>query len=289
MSTVNSPAPAPSPESTAALTPAAIAVAAENAMAARPVREPWRIAMLAILGGAWIALGFVFYITSQTGGADVPFGLLKVVGGVTFSVGLLLVVVTGAELFTSSSMSIIAKVAGRVTWAQFVKHWVIVWVFNFIGALFVVALVYYGDIYNNAKGGWGKVVLDGAATKLHHDLMQTIVLGIFANLAVCLAVWMAFAGKTLADKAVAVVGPVALFVATGMEHSIANMFFLPLAVVLKTCGSDAFLKGLDMAKYADITWGNVLFHNILPVTLGNIIGGGLIAGLYQWFANKPKA
>ena len=258
-------------------------------MAARPAREPWRIAMLAVLGGAWIALGFVFYITSQVGGQNVPFGLLKVVGGIVFSVGLLLVVVTGAELFTSSSMTIISKVAGHTSWAQFIRHWVLVWVFNFIGALAVVALVYYGDIYNNSKGGWGKVVLEGAAGKLHHTLSQTIVLGIFANLAVCLAIWMAFAGKTLADKAIAVVGPVALFVATGMEHSIANMFFLPMAVVLKNFGSDSFLQGLDMAKYADITWSNVLFHNILPVTLGNIIGGGLIAGLYQWYANRPKA
>lgn len=277
------------PASAVALTPAEIAVTAENALSARPVREPWRIAMLAILGGAWIGLGFVFYITSQTGGADVPFGLLKVVGGVVFSVGLLLVVVTGAELFTSTSMTIISLLAHRVTAAQFIKHWVIVWVFNFIGALGVAAMVYYGDVYNNAKGAWGKVVLDGAATKLHHDIPQTIVLAIFANLAVCLAVWMAFAAKTVTDKAIACVGPVALFVSTGLEHSIANMFFLPLAVILKNGGSEKFLAGLDMAKYADITWGNVLMHNILPVTFGNIIGGGLIAGVYQWYANKPKA
>lgn len=275
----------PAAPSTLILTPTAIAQAAEDAMAARPVREPWRIAMLAVLGGAWIALGFVFAVTAQTGGSSVPWGVLKVLSGLVFSVGLLLVIVTGAELFTSSSMTIIAKAANRITWAGFARHWAIVWLFNFVGALGVVALCYYGDVQHNAKGGWGKVVLDTAQAKLHHTWMQSLVLGIFANLAVCLAVWMAFGGKTLTDKAIAVVGPVALFVATGLEHSIANMFILPYAAILKSAGG----LGLDMKAYADVTWTNVFVHNLLPVTIGNIIGGGLIAGLYQWYANRSAA
>lgn len=282
-------APAVAPAaSTAILTPDAIATAAEAAMAKRPVREPWRIAMLAVLGGAWIALGFVFYITTQTGASTMPWGISRTIGGVAFSVGLLLVIVTGAELFTSSTMTIIAKAAGRITWPQFALHWVIVWVFNFVGALLVAALCYFGGLQHNGKSGWGKVVLDGAAAKLHHSWGEAFVLGIFANLAVCLAVWMAFAGKTLVDKAFAVVGPVALFVATGLEHSIANMFFLPLAMIFKDHGGAKFLEDLDMSAYSDLTWTHVFVDNLVPVTLGNIIGGGLIAGLYQWYANRPK-
>ena len=280
-------ASAPPPADAAMLTPAKIAQAAEAAMAARPVREPWRIAMLAVLGGAWIALGFVFFITSQTGAPGMPWGMARTIGGIVFAVGLLLVVVTGAELFTSSTMTVIARAAGRITWPQFALHWVIVWVGNLVGALLVVALCVFGDLQNNGKGGWGKVVLDGAQAKMHHTWMQSFVLAIFANLAVCLAVWMAFGAKTLTDKAIAVVGPVALFVATGLEHSVANMFFLPLAVILKHHGGAKFLSGIDPAKYPDVDWTHVFVGNLLPVTIGNIIGGGLIAGLYQWYANRP--
>lgn len=276
------------PDSSNVLTPDKIALAAEAAMAKRPVREPSRIAMLAVLGGAWIALGFVFFITTQTGASGMPWGMARLVGGVVFSVGLLLVIITGAELFTSSTMTIIAKAAGRITWGQFGLHWLIVYVFNLVGALLVVAMCFFGDLQDNGKGGWGNVVLDGALSKVHHTWMQTFVLGIFANLAVCLAVWMAFGGKTLTDKAIAVVGPVALFVATGLEHSIANMFLLPMGVILKNHGGATFLTTIDISKYGDLTWGNIIWHNLVPVTLGNIVGGGLIAGLYQWYANKPK-
>ncbi|GAB3625107.1 formate transporter FocA [Mariniluteicoccus endophyticus] len=268
-----------SPPSTVAPAPDALASYAEDQLAVRPSREPWFIAALSPLGGAWIALGFVFYVTSQTGASAMPYGMAKVVGGVVFSVGLLLVVITGAELFTSTTMTVVAKAAGRVSWTRFFEHWAIVWLGNFVGALVVVALSFFGDLQHNASGAWGKVVVDAAATKLHHTWFNAFVLGIFANLAVCLGVWLAWAGKTVVDKALAVVGPVALFVSTGMEHSVANMFLLPYAVILR----DFSALGLDMAKYADLTWPNVFLHNLLPVTLGNIIGGGFMCGLYQWW------
>ncbi len=128
------------------------------------------------------------------------------------------------------------------------------------------------------------MVLDTANTKLHHGFAEAFVLGILCNLMVCLAVWAAYSGRTTTDKVVAVTMPIALFVATGFEHSVANMFMLPLAILIKdTAGSDYWsTAGLDPAAYADITWAHFLVGNLLPVTLGNIVGGGVMIGILYW-------
>lgn len=262
------------------LTPACIAEAAEEAMVGKAGNQPWRMFLLALMGGGWIALGFVFYVTSQVGASGLPWGLTRLIGGTVFSVGLLLVVVTGAELFTSTTMTLIAKAAGRLTWGKLLRHWAIVYMGNFLGALAIMALCWFGGLPHHAKGAWGRVVLDSASAKLSHSWGEAFTLGVFCNLCVCAAVWMSYAGRSVVDKAIAVVGPVALFVATGMEHSVANMFLIPLGISVRTIDAGGGYDGL--------TWVGFLWRNLLPVTLGNIVGGGVMVGLMGWFVQRRR-
>jgi formate transporter len=195
-----------------------------------------------------------------------------------------LVVLTGAELFTSSTLTLTARASGRITWGQLLRNWVVVYAANFLGALTMVALVFLGGTWRSAKGGWGAVVLNTSMLKLHHDFLEAFVLGILCNLMVCLAIWAAYSGRTTADKILAVSMPIALFVASGFEHSVANMFMVPLGILIKDgAGADFWsMTGLDPASYADLTWSTFLVHNLLPVTLGNIVGGGVMIGVLYW-------
>ena len=212
----------------------------------------------------------MFFITSQVGSADLPWGVAKVLGGVVFATGLALVVLTGAELFTSSTLTLTARASGRITWGQLLTNWVIVYIANFLGALTMVTLIYLGGTWHMANGGWGAVVLETSLRKVHHSFLQAFMLGILCNLMVCLAVWAAYSGRTTTDKILAVTIPIALFVATGFEHSVANMFMVPLALLIKdTAGADFWSgAGLAEADFADLTWASFFLDNLLPVTLG---------------------
>lgn len=266
------------------LTPAQMAQAAEDAAFGKATSSPLKSFLLGLTAGGYIALGFVFYVTSQVGAADLPYGVAKVIGGVVFATGLALVVLTGAELFTSSTLTLTARASGRITWWQLLRNWAVVYVANFLGALTIAALVFLGGVWRQADGGWGAVVLATANTKLHHGFGEAFVLGILCNLMVCLAVWAAYSGRTTVDKVAAVTMPIALFVASGFEHSVANMFMIPLAIMIKGGAGPEFWSGagLDPATFADIGWGSFLVDNLLPVTLGNIVGGGLMIGVLYW-------
>lgn len=273
-----------STQSTSILTPAQMARAAEDAAVAKATGKPLKSFLLGLTAGGYIALGFVFFVTSQVGAADMPWGVAKVLGGIVFSTGLALVVLTGAELFTSSTLTLTARASGRITWVQLIVNWVVVYLANFLGALTMVALVFLGGTWHNAKGGWGAVVLNTAATKLDHGFLEAFVLGILCNLMVCLAVWAAYSGRTTTDKILAVTMPIALFVASGFEHSVANMFMIPLAILIKgQAGADFWSQtGLDQAAFGDLTWAHFFLDNLLPVTLGNIVGGGVMIGVLYW-------
>lgn len=235
--------------------------------------KPLNTFLLAIAAGAYIGLGFIFFTTVQMGADKLPLGVAKLMGGLVFSVGLILVVITGADLFTSTTMSLIAKASGRLTWAKLLKHWAIVYVGNFVGSLLVVALAYFGNLQAGGKGAFGQVIVNTATAKVSHTPIESFVLGIGCNLLVCLAVWLTFAGKTVADKILAIVGPISAFVAAGFEHSVANMFMIPYGLILGYGGQ--------------LTFSNFLLVNLLPVTLGNILGGGVFVGLFYWIINRP--
>ncbi|MBJ2063924.1 formate transporter FocA [Serratia odorifera] len=266
------------------LLPAATAKVAEDAGVYKATKQPLKTFYLAITAGVFISIAFVFYITATTGTAAVPFGLAKLVGGICFSLGLMLVVVCGADLFTSTVLTVIAKASGRITWRQLATNWLNVYIGNLIGALFFVALMWCSGEYMTANGLWGLNVLQTADHKLHHTFVEAVSLGILANLMVCLAVWMSYSGRSLMDKMFAMVLPVAMFVASGFEHSIANMFMIPMGIVIKHLATPEFWQtvGATPEQFAHLTVSNFIIDNLIPVTLGNIIGGGLLVGLTYW-------
>ncbi len=271
-------------ESWGMFTPPQMAQAAEDAAYAKATSKPLKSFLLGLTGGAYIALGFVFYTTTQVGADAMPWGVAKLIGGIVFSTGLALVVLTGAELFTSSTLTLTARASGRITWRQLLLNWTVVYGANFLGALTIVGLIFVGGTWHSADGGWGAVVLNTSNAKLHHTFGEAFTLGILCNLMVCLAVWAAYSGRTTTDKILAVTLPIALFVSAGFEHSIANMFMVPLGILIKNNADPAFWAstGLNPADYADLTIPTLVVHNLLPVTLGNIVGGGVMIGIFYW-------
>ena len=266
------------------LLPAAMAKVAEDAGVYKATKHPLKTFYLAITAGVFISIAFTFYITVTTGTAAVPFGLAKLVGGICFSLGLMLVVVCGADLFTSTVLIVVAKASGRVTWRQLGLNWLNVYFGNLIGALFFVALMWFAGEYMVANGAWGLNVLKTADHKVHHTFIEAVCLGILANLMVCLAVWMSYSGRSLIDKMFAMVLPVAMFVASGFEHSIANMFMIPLGIVIKNFATPEFWQAVGAApeQFSSLTVSNFITANLIPGTIGNILGGGLLVGLTYW-------
>nr|NLD40149.1 formate transporter [Actinomycetales bacterium] len=209
--------------------PAGIAAVTSDAMVGKALKGRFEMFLLALTGGAFIGLGFIFFTTSQMAASTVDwYGLTRVVGGLVFSVGLILVVLTGADLFTSTTMTVIPLMQKRITVAQWLGHWGIVYVGNVIGAVLLALIVYFSGTHMNGGGGWGLVAVTTATTKVSNTWVEAFFLGVLANLAVCLAIWTANAGRHLVDKAVAIAGPIALFVASSFEHSVANMFMIPM-------------------------------------------------------------
>lgn len=264
--------------------PAAMAKVAEDAGVYKATKQPQKTFFLAITAGVFISIAFVFYITATTGTASVPFGLAKLVGGICFSLGLMLVVVCGADLFTSTVLIVIAKASGRITWRQLACNWANVYIGNLIGALLFVGLIWLAGQHMAANGLWGLNVLQTANHKLEHTFVEAVALGTLANLMVCLAVWMSYSGRTLTDKCLVMVLPVAMFVASGFEHSIANMFMIPMGIVVKNFATPEFWLSIGAApeQFAHLTVSNFIIDNLIPVTIGNIIGGGLLVGLTYW-------
>ncbi len=239
---------------------------------------------LAITAGMFISLAFVFYITVTTGLDGVAWGIKKLIGGLAFSMGLLLVVVVGGELFTSSTLTLIAKASRRITTGRMLKNWSVVYFGNFVGATFTVILIFIAGLYMSNNGQWGLNALLTAQHKLHHTFTQAIALGMLCNIMVCLAIWMAFGARTITDKMFAVLLPVAMFVASGFEHSIANMFMIPTGIIIQHFAPLEFWQaiGHTPADFADLTIGSFVVNNLIPVTIGNIIGGGVVVGLMHW-------
>lgn len=267
----------------AALSPAAMAQVAENAAIYKVSKRPIITFCSAILAGIFISIAFVFYITATTGTADVPFGIAKFLGGVCFSLGLMLVVACGTDLFTSTILTCIPKATNHITWGQMFSNWTNVYFGNLVGALLFVLIIFLAGQITAANGLWGLNVLKTADHKLHHTFVEAVMLGILANLMVCLAVWMSYAGRSLIDKMFVMILPVAMFVASGFEHSIANMFMIPMGIVIKNFASPEFwhMIGATPEQFSSLTVSNFVFDNLIPVTIGNIIGG-LMVGMPYW-------
>jgi formate/nitrite transporter len=237
---------------------------------------------LAVLAGAFIAMGAIFATTVTAGSAHMPYGVARLLAGVTFSLGLILVVVAGAELFTGNNLIVMAWASRRVSTARLLRNWALVYAGNFAGAIATAGILYAGRQYAFGKGAVGEQALAIAAGKTSLGFVQAIALAAFCNALVCLAVWLAYGARTTADKILAIIPPIAAFVASGFEHSVANMFFIPMGLFLKA--NHAFVAGHQApANLANLTWARFFWANLLPVTIGNVLGGSVMVGLVYWF------
>jgi len=266
-----------------ALLPPEMAKRAEEIGARKATMAPLSLLALAVLAGAFIALGGVFATTAVAGTTGAPWGPVRVLAGVGFSLGLILVLVGGAELFTGNTLIVMAWASGRVRSAALVENWSIVFAGNFLGAVATALVVYVAGIHRFGGGAWGVAALSTASAKLDLGFAQAVALGLLCNALVCLAVWLTFSARTMADRVLAIVPPISAFVPAGFEHSIANMYFVPLGLFIAMF-DPAFAAGHGVASQAaTLTWVGFVTRNLVPVTIGNILGGSLLVGAVYWF------
>jgi formate transporter len=278
----------PPPGAVDAPLPPAIAARASDLGVSKAGQDASQTFVLAVLAGAFIALGAMFATLVTSGAGDVPFGLARLAAGVVFCLGLLLVVAAGAELFTGNNLIVMAWADRRITAAHVLRNWGIVYAGNLVGALATALLVFASQQYEFGDGAVGLNALAIAETKASLGWGQAVALGVLCNALVCLAVWLSYSARSLTDKFFAVLLPISAFVAAGFEHSIANMYFLPLGLLVKSGAGDAFwhTTGASSSDYGDLTWSAAAIDNILPVTLGNVVGGAVMVGLVYWLVYR---
>jgi formate transporter FocA len=264
-----------------ALPPVEVARKAESVGAAKAGMSAFDTFVLAVLAGAFIALGAVFSTTVAAGGTDLPYGVVRLLAGLVFTLGLILVVVAGAELFTGNNLIVMAWASRKVSTVKLLRNWGIVYVGNLVGAVGTALLVYLGKQYAFGKGAVGQTALSIASTKVSYGFVQAFALGVLCNALVCLAVWLAYGARSTTDKILAIVPPIAAFVAAGFEHSVANMYFIPMGLLVEH--DHAFVASLaEPPDVSHLTWGHFVVDNLIPVTLGNIVGGAVLVGVVYW-------
>jgi len=247
-------------------------------------------AALAILAGAFIGTGAIFATTVLTGlgAAGMGYGLQRLLGGLAFCLGLIAVVVAGAELFTGNNLIVMAFASGKVKLGGLLRNWAIVWTGNLVGSLLTALVMFFSKQFTFSSGAIGLTALNIANAKCSLDFFQAICLGIMCNALVCLAVWLCSSARTTTDKILSIVFPITCFVAAGFEHSVANMYFIPIGLLIKDFvpADSTFWAaiGKTAADFGNLTWGAFFLKNLLPVTIGNIIGGAGFVGLVYWFA-----
>jgi len=264
-----------------AFTPPEMAERMENVGVKKANLDFWSMFALAALAGAFIGLGAEFF-TLVTTDSGLGFGMNKLVGGLAFSLGLILVVVAGAELFTGNNLIVMAWVGSKLSLGQLMRNWVTVYFGNLVGSLGMVALMYLSRQWAFANYQVGATALNIANAKVNLSFTEGVIRGILCNILVCLAVWLCVSGRSVIDKILAIVFPITAFVASGFEHSIANMYFIPLGLLLR--GEPEVLAAAGKVA-GDL--GNLnlqgFAHNLLAVTTGNIFGGGFMVAAAYWF------
>jgi formate transporter len=304
--------------------PGEVATIACNTAKTKSSLSLGKLIVLGLLAGAYI--GFGAYLAT-TVGHDVPKylgnGIGQLIFGATFTVGLMMVVIGGSELFTGNNMfMMVGALEGTTKWRSLWKNWAVVWVANLVGALILVLIVYgafyaTGDGAGLFKGGVGAKALNIAKAKVELNFWSALLRGILCNWLVCMAVWLALASKDVVGKIFAIFFPIMAFVAMGFEHSVANMFFIPMGIMvsdhqtiltaaansvltpdqLATIASggtlpDTAIAAVDAFKTAvanHLNWGTFFYKNLIPVTIGNILGGGVFVGTSYWFSYLRKS
>lgn len=260
--------------------PKEIADRIEQISVSKSVTDPLRVFALALLAGAFIAFAAAFF-TVVTHGSNMSLGVTRLLGGLVFCLGLILVVVAGAELFTGNNLLVMACVDKKISLKQLLLNWTVVFFGNLCGSLGVVLLIYLSGHWLMGNGAVGAQAVMIANSKVNLGFMQAFSSGILCNALVCLAVWLCFASHTVTDKILAIIFPITAFVTLGFEHSVANMYFIPAGMLAKTnqevmkiVGDSLSLSNLNLVGF---------IYNLVPVTLGNIIGGSVFVGMIYWF------
>lgn len=269
--------------------PPDMALACEAAGATKAGRDMLALIILGLLAGAFIALGAIFMTVVVTGAGDLPWGVGRLLAGLVFSLGLILVIVGGAELFTGDSLMIVACASRRITLVALLRAWALVYIGNIIGAVGTAALVFLAGQHGFNDGAVGKTALLIATSKASLATVPLFFLAVLCNVLVCLAVWMSFGARSITDKILVIVPPISAFVAAGFEHSIANLYFLPYALAIKAWADADFwiAIGQQASAYAGLTITSAL-HNIVVATIGNLVGGSLMVGAVYWFVYLRK-
>jgi formate/nitrite transporter len=298
------PLPPPQVVTFEAVMPQAMALRAEESGIKRVESDPIIEFVLSILAGAFVAFGAVFATTVSAGTlatfspagvlestAILPYGIVRLLVGLAFCVGIIAVIIAGAELFTGNNLIVMAWASRKVSTRALLYNWIVVFAGNFVGAILIAVLMFLSTQYTFGGGAVGLVALNTANTKSSLSFMPAFTLGILCNALVCLAVWMCFSARTNIDRVVTALPPVAAFAAAGFEHCIANIYFIPMGLFIKAGAPDSFWKSVNRtpADFPDLTWVNFV-NNLVPVTLGNIVGGALMVAAAYWFVylrNRP--
>jgi formate transporter len=267
-----------------ALLPEAMAAKSEETGLKKAKRGGAEQIALAVLAGAFVALGGLFATVTMSGDPTLlPYGVTRLLGGVAFSLGLLLVMLAGAQLFTGDALMVMAWASRKLSTARMLKVWALVWCGNFIGSVGTALLVFLSGQYMSGHGAVGATALYYAVSKAGVATGQAFFLGILCNVLVCLAVWLTFGARSFTDKVMAVVFPITAFVAAGFEHCVANMYFIPLGLMIKHGAPDSFWESIHQtAGDTAIPVGHALI-NLAAVTAGNVVGGAVFVGAVYWF------
>jgi len=279
-----------------ALLPQEMATRAEY-LGVRKAEMPFlKMFMLSLIAGAFISLGAIFATTVSAGSiaittsggeaafaAGLPYGFNRLLVGLSFCLGLILVVVGGAELFTGNNLIVMAWASGKVKGRDLLRNWLIVYFGNLIGSIGTVILMFFSRQYTFGANSVGIAALKIGIAKVEYSFFQAIALGILCNALVCMAVWLTFSARSTVDKIVAIIFPITAFVAAGFEHSIANMYFIPYALFIKYF-DPAYVSviGDKVANLDKLSWQAFVLNNLIPVTFGNIIGGAVLVAAVYW-------
>jgi formate/nitrite transporter len=288
-----------------ALLPAEMATRAEYLGVRKAEMPAFTMFMLSLLAGAFISLGAIFATTVAAGGMSItdvdgavafstglPYGVTRLLTGLVFCLGLILVVVGGAELFTGNNLIVMAWASGKVTGRALLRNWVIVYLGNFAASIATAGLMFVSKQYTFGANSVGIAALKIAVGKCDLGFFQAVALGVLCNALVCLAVWLTYSARTTVDKIVSIIFPITAFVAAGFEHSIANMYFIPYALLIKGFDPEFIATVGDKVPKLDVlTWKAFFINNLIPVTIGNIIGGAVFVAAIYWvvFLREKKA
>ena len=270
--------------------PDAMALRAEAIGVHKAKLDLFSLFVLAVLAGAFIGFGSMF-ATVVSAGADgaMPFGVTRLLSGLVFSLGLILVIVGGAELFTGNALIVLAWAGRKVSTASLLRNWTVVFAGNLVGGMATAGLVFASGQYQFGDGAVGMAALGQANAKGALGFGQALALGVLCNVLVCLACWLCYSARSTTDRIAAIIFPIAAFVAGGFEHSVANMYAIPIGLMIQAWAPPEFWQaiGKSAADYQTLSWAR-FGHNMLPVVIGNVIGGGALVGGVYWLVYLRK-